>query len=120
LFHIMPESKGNIIGFRGTGKLTERDYQEVLFPKLEALINKRGKIRLLVFLDEEFAGHELGAFWEDTKFLPRHREDLEEIVIVGGPKWVDFIIKLFAPLMKGNARTFPSEQLEEAWDWIKH
>jgi hypothetical protein len=47
MFQIMPESEGEIIGLKTTGKLTDQDYQEVLIPNLEALINQYGKIRLL-------------------------------------------------------------------------
>ena len=116
----MPESEGNILGIRATGRLTEADYQEVLIPSLEALIKKHGKIRLLAFLDERFAGHELGALWEDTKFFPRHQDDFEKVAIVGAPRWVEVMIKLLAPIMEGEARTFSGERLQEAWDWVKH
>lgn len=119
MFHLMPESKGKITGFRATGRLTAPDYQEVLIPSLEALLKKHGKIRLLVFLDEEFAGHGLGALWEDTKFFPRHQDDFEKVAIAGAPRWVEVMIKLLAPFMKGEARTFSGEQLKEAWDWIR-
>ena len=43
MFQIMPESQGKILGLRATGKLTVQDYQEVLIPRLEALIKKHGK-----------------------------------------------------------------------------
>ena len=115
----MPESEGNIIGIRATGRLTASDYQEVLIPNLEALIKKHGKIRFLAFLDEGFTGHEPGAFWEDMKFFPRHQDDFEKVVIVGAPKRVEVMLKLLAPIMDGETRTFFSEQLQEAWDWIK-
>ena len=29
-------------------------------------------------------------------------------------------MKLFAPLMTGEVRTFPGEQLPEAWEWLKY
>jgi SpoIIAA-like len=120
MFHIMPESQGKIIGIRATGKLTDLDYKEVLLPNLEALIKQHGKIRLLCFIDENFAGWEPGAMWEDAKFFFPHKNDFEKMAIVGGPKWVELMMKLFAPLMSGETRTFPGEQLPEAWEWIKN
>jgi SpoIIAA-like len=119
MFHIMPESQGKIIGIRATGKLTDLDYKEVLLPNLEAHIKQHGKIRLLCFIDENFAGWEPGAMWEDAKFFFPHKKDFEKMAIVGGPKWVELMMKLFAPLMTGESRTFPGEQLPEAWEWIK-
>jgi hypothetical protein len=28
-------------------------------------------------------------------------------------------MRLFASLMKGDVKTFPSDQLPQAWDWIR-
>ncbi|MGD0828023.1 MAG: STAS/SEC14 domain-containing protein [Desulfobaccales bacterium] len=119
MFQIMPESQGKILGLRATGKLTDQDYQEILIPCMEALIKKHGKVRLLCFMDEEFAGVEAWALWDDAKFFVPHRDDLEKLAVVGGPKWITLITKLFTPLMEGEVKTFPSDQLFEAWEWIR-
>lgn len=119
MFQIMTESQGNIMGVRATGKVTDRDYQDVLIPNLEALITKYGQVRLLWFMDEDFAGLEAGALWDDAKFFLPHRADFEKVALVGGPKWIELAAKLFAPLMKGDVKTFSGDQLAEAWEWIK-
>ena len=119
MFQIMSESEGKVIGVRATGKLTDQDYQEVLIPSLEALINQHGKVRLLCYMDDEFAGVEAGAIWDDAKFFLPHKDDLEKMAIVGGPKWIELITKLFAPLMKGDVNIFSGEQLSKAWEWIR-
>jgi hypothetical protein len=119
MVQIMPESAGKIIGLRATGKLTDQDYQEILILSLEALINQHGNIRLLCFMDEEFAGLAAGALWDDAKFFLPHKDDFEKMAIVGGPKWIELSMKLFAPLMKGDVKTFASDQLTQAWEWIR-
>lgn len=119
MFQIMPESQGNILGLRATGKLTDQDYQEILIPRLEALIKRHGKVRLLCFMDEEFAGVEAWAMWDDAKFFLPHKDDFEKMAIVGGPKWIELIMKLFVPLMKGEHKTFSAGQLSKAWKWIR-
>jgi hypothetical protein len=119
MFQIMPESEGKIIGLRATGKLTDQDYQEVLIPSLETLINQHAKVWLLCFIDEEFAGLEAEALWDTAKFFLPHKDGFEKMVIVGGPKWIELIMKLFAPLMKGDVKTFPSDRPPRAWRWIR-
>ncbi len=119
MFQIMPESEGKIIGLRATGKLTDRDYREVLIPNLDALIKQQGKIRLLCFMDEEFTGIEAGAFWDDAKFFLPHKDDFEKMAVVGGPKWIELIMKLFGPLMEGDVKTFSGDQISKAWEWIR-
>jgi hypothetical protein len=119
MFKIMPESEGRIVGLRATGKLTDQDYREVLIPSLEALIKRYGKIRLLCFMDEEFVGIEPGAIWDDAKFFLPHKNDFEKMAVVGGPKWIELIMKLFGPLMEGEMQTFPTDQLSIAWEWVR-
>jgi len=38
----MPESEGNVVGLRASGKLTGADYERVLIPHLESLIERHG------------------------------------------------------------------------------
>jgi hypothetical protein len=119
MIEILPESEGKSIGLRITGKLTEKDYTAVLLPPLENLLRQYGKIRLLCCIDENFTGLEPGAMWQDAKFFFPHKDDFEKMAIVGGPGWIEMIMKLFAPLMQGETKTFPPEQLPEAWQWLK-
>ena len=54
-----------------------------MIPSLAALISQPGKVRLLCFMDEEFAGFEAGAMWDDAKFFLPHQDDFEKLAIVG-------------------------------------
>jgi hypothetical protein len=119
MIQIMPETEGKIIGLKASGKLTGRDYQEVLIPRLEALIREYGRVRLLCLIAEDFAGMEAGAMWDDAKFFMAHTGDFEKMVLVGGPKWMEVMMKLFSPLMKGGIKVFSPDALAEAWAWIK-
>ena len=40
MIEILPESKGNILAFKATEKLTTKDYEEVFIPKLNELIRE--------------------------------------------------------------------------------
>jgi hypothetical protein len=119
MLSIMPPSHHNILGVQATGKVTEGDYQDVLIPQLEGVLNKYPKARFLYYLDEGFTGWEMGAMWEDAKFGLRHKDDFEKIAVVGGPKWVAWGTNLFKYFMEGQVKVFPPEQLQEAWNWLE-
>jgi hypothetical protein len=119
MLEIMPESKGKVLWVRASGKLTDADYKEVFIPRLEALIKEHGKIRLLFLMEEDFQGWELGALWDDAKFGLQHLHDFEKIAVVGAPRWVDAVMKLFARLMDAEVRAMLREQLVEAWEWVQ-
>jgi SpoIIAA-like len=113
------ESRGNLLWLRARGKLTRRDYQEVLIPRLEEAIREHGKARLLFHLDPDFQGWELGALWDDLKFDLKHRRDFEKLAVVGAPRWADAAVQLFSRFMAGEVKTMLPEQLAEAWEWIQ-
>jgi len=119
MVQILSESKGNILGIRATGRLTDQDYEEVLIPSLETIIKEHGMARLLCYMDENFSGLEMGAMWDDAKFFLKHKNDFEKMAIVGGRRWIEVMMELFAHFMPGDSKTFTGEQLQEAWDWIR-
>ena len=118
MLEIMSESQGKVLAVKAQNKLTEGDYREVFIPKLEDLLQAHDKVRLLFLLDENFAGWELGALWEDAKFGLKHKDDFEKLAVVGGARWVAWGTRLFAYFMEGQVKTFPLEELSAAWDWI--
>jgi hypothetical protein len=118
MIEILSGSEGKILGIKVTGKLTDQDYREVLIPALEAIIEAHGKARFICCIDQSFAGMEAGAIWDDTKFYFKHKNDMEKVALVGGQKWIEMLMKVFAHFMPGDSKTFTSEQLQEAWDWI--
>ncbi len=118
MIEVLPESQGKFLWVRARGKITSRDYEEVLIPRLESAIQEQGKVRLLCQVEEDFQGMEAGAMWDDTKFGMKHRKDFEKMALVGGTRWMDWLMKLFSPLMEGELKAFSQEQLQEAWEWV--
>jgi hypothetical protein len=56
MLHILPESQADILGVKAIGKFTNQDYREFLIPRLEDLIQEHGRVRVLLYLDEDFQG----------------------------------------------------------------
>lgn len=119
MIEILPESQGNVIGVKISGRITTREYEETIIPRLEAVLKEHGKARFMYVVDEGFEGAEAGAVWDDTKLGIKHRHDLEKLAMVGGAKWMEWLTKLFAKFISGETRTFPLEQLQDAWVWLK-
>jgi len=119
MFEFMPQSSGNIIGIRATGKLTDADYRKFLIPRMEEAFAKHGKLNVLFAMDDDFEGWDLQAAWDDASYGLQHRADFDRLALVGGPKWVDWCIKLSGFLMKGEIRLFDADRLDKAWDWVR-
>jgi len=119
MIQIMPESSGNAVGIKTSGKLSDIEYKQVLIPKLEALFEQHGKLNVLFYMDEAFEGWDLEAAWDDASYGLKHRADFGKLAAVGGPAWVEWCIKLSGFLWKGEIRIFATDQLDRAWEWIR-
>jgi len=119
MIKVLPETGGNILVLKVGSKLTDCDYKEVLIPRLESIIGKWGQARLLLDMGDEFHGWEAEAFWDDAHFGLTHRNDFEKMGVIGGPKWVEWALKIGALPMSGEIRSFSSNEREAALDWIK-
>lgn len=118
MINVSPESKGNILIVSAVGKLTDEDYKEVLIPRLESIIRDHGKARVLIDMGEDFHGWETAALWDDAHFGLKHRNDFEKMGVIGGPKWVEWSMKIGALAIDGEIKSFSSEEREAALRWI--
>jgi len=97
-------------------KLKKEDYEQ-LAPQIEELIDRHGKIRVLV-QTMDFHGWNAGALWEDIKFSAKHFNDIERVAIVGEKKWEKGMATFCKPFTTAKVKYFDHSQLSEARLWI--
>jgi hypothetical protein len=115
--HVEEMTHGKILEVHLTGKLSRDDYAKFV-PDSEDMIDRFGKIRILVVLDD-FHGWEVGALWEDIKWDARHATDVERIAIVGETKWHQWMASFCKPFTSANLRYFGHDRLTEARAWLE-
>ena len=118
MIKVLPESKSNILVLSAMGKLTDKDYKDVLIPRIESIIREHGKARLLLDMGDEFHGWDAAALWDDAHFGLTHRNDFEKMGVIGGQKWVEWGLRIAALAISGEIRSFPSIERAEALRWI--
>ena len=114
---IMPETESKTLVVKATEMLTSQDYEDVFIPQLKQLIDKFGKIRVVLYLDDDFTGWELGAAWDDAIFGIQHRHDFEKVAVVGDKKWVEWATKVGSYFMDGQVATYKSAEFQDAVFW---
>ena len=110
-------SAGKSLEIRISGTLSREDYQ-VFLPRMEELIAKQGKIRMLVWF-HNFHGWTAGALWEDIKFDIRHFNHIQRLAIVGENRWERTMAAFCRPFTTANVRYFDARQLDQARQWIE-
>ena len=107
---------GGIVNVTLTGKLHREDYA-TFSPRVEELIRKRGKLRMLVEM-HDFHGWDMGALWEDIKFDVKHFADIERVAFIGDKKWEKGMSVFCKPFTTAKIRYFESGQEEQAAQWL--
>lgn len=120
MIEILPEGRDDILGVRFLRKLTASDYHDVLAPHVEALLARFATLKIVILIDETFAGWTLSAAWANTVFDLKHRRDFDKIAMVGAPRWEQWCVrKPAALLMRGELRTYRRDQVDDAWAWLR-
>jgi hypothetical protein len=108
---------GKLLEVQLSGKLTKEDY-ELLVPTVEKLVNKYGKIRVLLVM-KDFHGWTAGAFWEDIKFDLKHFSDIERLAIVGETMWEQGMATFCKPFTTAKIRYFDQDKSNDASIWLE-
>ncbi len=106
----------NLVEVRISDRLSRDDYTKFV-PQVESVINRVGKIRILMEM-QDFHGWEMGAMWEDIKFDLKHFKDIERLAMVGDKKWEEWMAAFCKPFTTAKIRYFDVSEAGEARDWI--
>jgi SpoIIAA-like len=112
-------SDNAVLGFHVSDRLNAKDYEEVLIPAIEAQIKEQGKARILIEWDDSFKGWEPKAMLDDMRLGFSHWNDFDKVALVGAPKWLDFFIKFFDRLSKGEVKVFADGEYDAAIAWAE-
>jgi len=77
-----------VAGFIAAGRVTRRDYEEVLIPSLETILRSHPKVRCYYELGTSFSGMDAGAVWEDFKVGIQHITQWERVAVVTNVEWI--------------------------------
>lgn len=115
----MPEGT---IGFRFSGEVSRRDYDDVLTPALQEAFESGEPVRCLCQLGSDFEGYEAGAVWEDVKtgakFGVGHLSAWKRTALVTDVDWIRHATAMFGWMTPGELKLFSLDELEQAKSWV--
>ncbi|MBX9692855.1 MAG: STAS/SEC14 domain-containing protein [Cyanobacteria bacterium] len=119
MIEVISESEGGAIALKASGTLSHQDYQEVLVPRVERLIERYGKARVLLDLSEDFHGWDEDAMWDDTKFGIEHRNDFAKLAIIGDLDFYKWDVRLVDVIESCPVVLFRAGEFHKAWRHVR-
>ncbi len=108
----------NVLGFSAKGKVTGQDYESVIIPAVEEVLDHHSKLRLLYHLGPEFEGFDAAAVWDDTKIGLQHPSAWERVALVSDVEWIRLMTRAFGFALPGHVRVFHNDEIADAQEWV--
>jgi len=113
------ESKGSILAFEITGKVTLEEEKEWI-ERFDKVLETYDKVSVMIIFGENVSwGTKAG--YEDIKWIIKHMKRFDKIAIVTDStvwKWLITLDSQFAKLIGIGERHFESSEAKEALAWV--
>ncbi len=109
----------NVVACSGEGHVTRKDYEEVLIPRVNAVLSRYDKVRLYYEFGPAFHGIDAGAAWEDFKVGVENLSRWERMAVVTDVAWIRLALSAFRVFMPRQLRLFAANQSSHARAWIQ-
>ena len=114
----LTEVPNTMVGFRASGEVTRKDYETVIFPAVQDLVKRTGKLDFLMLIDTPLKEFTLGAWWQDALLGLKELSKWHRAAILTDSSMINKFTDLFGKLVPGEFRGFKTEELNQAIDWV--
>lgn len=108
----------NIVGFKATGEITEKDFTDIVLPKVKELIDATDTLNYLLILETELNNFTIGAWMKDIMMGIKHITKWNRVAIVSDVVAIRSFTNFFSYLIPGEFKGFEHIALQDAIDWI--
>ncbi|NMH27595.1 SpoIIAA family protein [Flavobacterium silvaticum] len=106
----------NMVAFKASGKVDERDF-ELVQDEVSEIVEKTGKLNYLLELDTDISNFTAGAWLQDMLLGLKHITKWNRAAIVTDSENIQKFTDLFSHIMPGEFRGFPKTELAYAINW---
>jgi hypothetical protein len=114
-----------VLAFSVKGRLTKKDYGEVLIPTVNRALARYDKVSVYYEFGPDFTGIDAGAALADFKIGMKTLWRWERMAVVTDVEWIRIVVNVFRYLFfpvflifPGAARVFAMREAAEARRWI--
>jgi hypothetical protein len=98
-------------------KLTVADFRQ-LGPQIDAMVDRSGRIRLLIDATEFGGWENFKAFEVHAGFVKMHQMYVERLAVIAGHDWQHWLVDTLRMFLHPEAKAFDKGRESEAMHWI--
>lgn len=113
------DTTDNIVAFRALAEVTKEDFQNVVVPAVEKLINQTNQINFLLVLDTDIQNFTAGAWLQDAMLGIKHLGKWNRAAIVSDSEEIISFTNGFSYVVPGEFRGFKKVAFNKALNWVE-
>ena len=118
MIRILSGFLSSVVAIACEGRVTRKDYDDVLVPAVTAALQRHDKVRLYYEITPQFSGMDPGAMWEDFIVGMEHLLRWERVAVITDVAWIQHTVNAFRFLLPGKVRIFGGGETAAARAWI--
>ena len=115
---VMPETDDRVICMQVDKPISKEGYRDNFMPRLRAMMDLHGEIRILVYF-KQYDGWEEQAAGFDIETSVQYGKYVKKLAFVNPPEKMIFSYKSREPMIHGEMEYFDEEDLNKAIKWVK-
>ena len=112
-------SPDNVVAFRATGEITKEDYQNVVTPAVNQLVNRIQEINFLFLFDTDIENFTAAAWMQDALLGLKNLGKWNRTAIVTDSENAISFTNGFSYIVPGEFRGYKKDAFDEALNWVE-
>jgi hypothetical protein len=118
MLRILQEMPDNVVAFVVSGKITVKDFDDVLIPAVESSLKRHGEIRVLYQMSNNFSGIAAKAKYDDARLGKHRRAAFVKIAVVTDVYWITDATQFLSIFLPYPVKIFQNNSVSEAKTWL--
>ncbi len=118
MLELLPNFPDHVIAVRASGKVTGREYRDILLPVDRQKRRNRTSLNLFYQFVPEFVGMDASGMWEDAKLDLSHWHGWGRIAIIADNPLIRFGARTAALILRRPVRVFANAEADAACAWV--
>ena len=114
---VLPNEPANVAAFKASGKISKKDFQNLVIPHVEAKVNTFEELNYLLYLDTDLDQFSAGAWLQDVFLGLKNITKWNRAAIVTDKEGIQQFTDIFSVIMPGEFKGFDKDELGLALQW---
>lgn len=107
----------NMIGFKASWEVTQKDFDEVVIPCVQKHVEKKGQLNYMLVLSRSIKEFTFYTWFKDVLISLKHLTKWHRAAIVCDSRIIKVVTRFFSFIMPGEFRGFSHNELNQAIAW---